>query len=254
MRSCPRLQIGSGGFVEFFPSQFQNPNDPQIAKYDFPETDYHLVLKSKLAELEQRIIEKYGANVVSHTHQHSFVDSAPILERRWAEQSGLGWIGKNTQLIHPGLGSFVFIGILLLNVETEYDSPVPNRCGTCTKCIDACPTKALENGSMDARRCISYLTIENKDKIAPEFQSNLSGYVLGCDICADVCPWNKKRAKPTSNEQLRPIKKMLEWDENEWIDLNENKFNETFRYSAVKRAGYQKLRQNIALFQSGKEK
>jgi epoxyqueuosine reductase len=242
--------------MNYFPVQNQNPLAPQIAKYAYPATDYHLVLKTKLNELEHKICEVYGLESVNNDVQHTFVDSAPVLERRWAERAGLGWIGKHTQLIHPGLGSYTFIGILMLNIEAEYEKPIASRCGTCTRCIDACPTNALLNGSLDARRCISYLTIENKGEISIEFKSCLSGNALGCDICADACPWNAKWSKPHSHAELLPIDSdkilsgsnnitMLQWDFKTWQQLTEKEFQQTFSHSAIKRAGFTKLKQNI---------
>ena len=231
--------------LNYFPDQKQNPIAPQIAKYAYSETDYHTVIKSKLKQLEQRICETYGSDCISTEHQHSFVDSAPVLERRWAERAGLGWIGKHTQLIHPGLGSYTFIGVLMLNIELEYDSPIKPRCGTCSRCIDACPTNALTDASLDARRCISYLTVENKDEIPTEFQTRLSACSFGCDICADICPWNAKWAKANSHPELRYNKDILEWDYEKWQQLTEADFKQTFRNSSIKRAGFSKLKQNI---------
>ncbi|MFT3753946.1 MAG: tRNA epoxyqueuosine(34) reductase QueG [Paludibacter sp.] len=233
--------------LNYSPADKQNPTAPQIAKYAYSETDYHQVIKAKLTELEGKITEAYGPEVVCKNHQHTFVDSAPVLERRWAERAGLGWIGKHTQLIHPGLGSYCFIGVLMLNVETEYDVPIRPACGSCTRCMDACPTGAIHNGTIDARKCISYLTIENKDEIPAEFQPQLSGCALGCDICADVCPWNKKWAIPHKHWELSPVAEMLEWDREAWLQLSETEFNHVFKKSAVKRAGYNKLKQNIKL-------
>jgi len=231
--------------MNYFPNQKQVREAPQIAKYAYSTTDYHLVLKSKLFELEQAICAEYGPESVNANVQHVFVDSAPILERRWAERAGLGWIGKHTQLIHPGLGSYTFIGSILLNIETEYDAPVLPRCGTCTRCIDACPTNALLNESIDARRCISYLTIESKKDIPVEFHSCLQGNILGCDICADICPWNKKWAKPHTHFELSSVEKALEWDNETWQQLTVAEFNQTFQHSAIKRAGFAKLKKNL---------
>ena len=231
--------------MNYFPSNKQVVSAPQIAKYAYSETDYHTVIKVKLNELEKLICAEYGSESVCDFHQHLFVDSAPVLERRWAERAGLGWIGKHTQLIHPGLGSYTFIGILMLNVEMDYDTPIRPRCGTCTRCIDACPTKALSNGSLDARRCISYLTIENKNEIPAEFHSQLSNCALGCDICADICPWNYKWAKPHIHTELSPAHDVLNWNSEIWRQLSEKDFNHTFRHSAIKRAGFSKLKQNI---------
>jgi epoxyqueuosine reductase len=244
--------------MNYFPEKSQNPSAPHIAKYAYSALDYHLVLKTKLSELEQKICALYGSGSVHQEKQHVFVDSAPILEKRWAQRAGLGWIGKHTQLIHPGLGSYTFIGILLLNIETDYDKPVISRCGTCNRCIDACPTHALQNGTLDARRCISYLTIESKSEISPEFHSSLTGNALGCDICADVCPWNIKWAKPHSHIELSETdniaginkkndNSMLEWSIERWKGLTEKEFNEMFAGSAIKRAGFNKLKRNIEL-------
>ena len=232
--------------LNYFPEQKQNPAAPQIAKYAYSETDYHFVLKAKLALLEQKIIEQYGLNCVSKDHQHLFVDSAPVLERRWAERAGLGWIGKHTQLISPGLGSYMFIGILMLNAELEeYDSPMQGRCGTCSRCIDACPTNALKDATLDARKCISYLTIENKNEIPAEYRTKLSNRSFGCDICADACPWNAKWAKTSFHSELKYNKKMLEWNTETWLQLTKSEFDQTFRNSSIKRAGFAKLKQNI---------
>lgn len=231
--------------LNYFPAEKQNANAPQIGKYSYSEIDYHYVLKAKLNELEAVICKEYGDDCVATIEQHSFVDSAPVLERRWAERAGLGWIGTHTQLIHPGLGSYFFIGILMLNKEVEYDAPIRPRCGSCTRCIDACPTKALSNGSLEARRCISYLTIENKNAIPEEFQPLLSNCALGCDICADVCPWNKKWAKPHHHDELSYHPEILAWDFNQWSQLTASEFKKFFHRSAIKRAGYTKLSQNI---------
>ena len=244
--------------MNYFPGHVQNPSAPHIAKYAYSATDYHLVLKSKLTELEQKICAQYGSESINPEKQHVFVDSAPILEKRWAQRAGLGWIGKHTQLIHPGLGSYTFIGILLLNIETDYDKPVISRCGTCNHCADACPTHALQNGSIDARRCISYLTIESKSEISSEFQPCLSGNAVGCDICADVCPWNSKWAKPHTHIELSETNNrdgineknnnsILVWGIEQWKELTEKEFNEKFAGSAIKRVGFNKLKRNIEL-------
>ena len=246
--------------LNYFPEKLQIEDAPRIAKYAYSAVDYHTVIKTKLTDLENKICEEYGLDAVSSHHQHTFVDSAPILERRWAERAGLGWIGKHTQLIHPGLGSYCFIGVLLLNIETEYDEPIKSRCGSCTRCMDACPTKAINNGSIDARRCISYLTIENKNAIPAEFHSQLSSCALGCDICADVCPWNKKWAKPHIHKELAPFAleddagRILNWSAEKWLHLSPDEFNCAFKQSAVKRAGYNKLKQNIEVLYSGNDK
>jgi len=254
-RTDPRLLVPGCKSVlvvlmNYFPHQIQQPTAPKIAKYAYSVLDYHSILKSKLSELEHKIIEAYGSQSINAGVQHSFVDSAPVLERRWAERAGLGWIGKHTQLIHPGAGSYVFIGVLMLNIETEYDSPIRSRCGSCTRCLNACPTNALVEGTLDARRCLSYLTIESKSTIPEEFKSSLSGNILGCDICADVCPWNIKWCKPHSHEELSPVESMLEWGNEKWQQLTREEFNLAFSKSAIKRAGYEKLKQNINTIES----
>ena len=240
--------------LNYYPSKLQEIDAPRIAKYAYSQIDYHTVLKTKLGLLEQKVIEKYGEGAVNSAHQHSFVDSAPILERRWAERAGLGWIGKHTQLINPDFGSYVFIGILLLNVELPYDEPIRAKCGSCTKCFDNCPTKALDGqGNIDARRCISYLTIENKNGIPAEFQDKLSGCTLGCDICADVCPWNKKSAKAHTHDELSPIKEILTWDRERWNQFSPQDFKMLFRKSAISRAGYEKLKANLLSYEKVNE-
>jgi epoxyqueuosine reductase len=203
-----------------------------------------------LLELEQRICDEFGANCVSTEFQHLFVDSAPVLERRWAERAGLGWIGKHTQLINSQLGSYFFIGVLMLNVEMHYDVPIKPKCGTCTRCIDACPTNALKDGTLDARKCISYLTIESKDEIPIEYRSKLSNCVVGCDICADVCPWNIKKAHHGGHPEFNPSTEWLQWNYEDWYTLTEEKFNTVFRKSAIKRAGYTHIMQTLRSLKS----
>ncbi|MDR0370325.1 MAG: tRNA epoxyqueuosine(34) reductase QueG [Prevotellaceae bacterium] len=230
--------------LNYYPRKHQNSSAPQIAKYAYSATDYHQVVKEKLSLLEKIIREKYGEHVVSKDFRHCFVDSAPVLERAWAERAGLGWIGKHTQLIVPQTGSYCFLGVLLLNAETHYDKPVKNRCGTCTRCISACPTRALSERGMDARRCLAYLTIEKKGEIPVEFHPKMSNCLTGCDVCADVCPWNKKWATPNTHPELTEAD-FLEWDMDKWQSLSEEDFNRVFKKSAVKRAGYKKIGQNL---------
>jgi len=233
--------------LNYYPENSQTADSPRIARYAHSAIDYHTVIKAMLAKLEATIVENYGSDIVNSEYQHSFVDSAPILERRWAQRAGLGWIGKHTQLIAPNIGSYCFIGILLLNNELEYDSPLPDRCGKCTRCINACPTAALNGRSLDARKCISYQTIENKKPVADEIIPKLSGCVLGCDICAEVCPWNKKWAKPHRNELLKPVTEIYSYKKEDWQTLEKETFNTLFKNSAIKRAGYEKLKENILM-------
>lgn len=229
----------------------QQPEDaPRIARYAHSSTDYHTVLKNKLAELELALVLEFGSQIINTQLQHSFVDSAPILERRWAQRAGLGWLGKHTQLIAPKIGSYCFIGILLLNVETEYDEPIKDRCGSCTRCIDACPTQALNGQSLDARKCISYHTIENKNTISAEIVPKLSGCALGCDICAEVCPWNKKWAKPHQHTELKAVEQIYSFQLDDWQDISKDKFDSIFKHSAIKRAGYLKFKENIGIINS----
>jgi len=223
-----------------------SPTDaPRIAKYAYSETDYHKVIKQKLRQLENEIKNKFGENCFSKDFQHVFVDSAPILERRWAERAGLGWLGKNTQLIHPGLGSYVFIGILLLNIEVEPDLPISSRCGKCKLCWEACPTKALSENGLDARKCISYLTVEYKKEIPMDFQNRLTGFIAGCDICAEVCPWNKKWAVSHNHDELKLNSHILNWKYENWEHLSSADFEEIFHHSALQRIGFKKLKDNI---------
>ncbi len=233
--------------LNYYPEKNQPTDAPRIARYAHSATDYHTVIKNMLSELETSIIESFGSGIVNSEFQHTFVDSAPILERRWAQRAGLGWIGKHTQLIAPNIGSYCFIGILLLNKELDYDTSLADRCGTCTRCIDACPTNALNGKSLDARKCISYQTIENKNSVATEIQPKLSGCALGCDICAEVCPWNKKWAKPNNNELLRPVDEIYSFRKEDWQMLSKVKFGTIFKNSAIKRAGYEKLKENLLM-------
>jgi len=234
--------------MNYYPKDAQVQGLPKIAKYAHSEIDYHTVIKNKLKELENIIVTEYGKESINADFQHSFVDSAPVLERRWAQLAGLGWIGKHTQLIAPNIGSYCFIAVLMLNIELEYDKPMPDRCGTCNKCVIACPTKALDGNSLDARRCISYLTIEKKNTVDLEFQKLLSNCIIGCDICADVCPWNKKWAKHHNHTELKPVEEIYNWKNDDWDNLTSEIFKQTFKSSAIKRAGFNKLSENIQLF------
>ena len=233
--------------LNYFSEIKQPLSSPKIARYAYSASDYHTIIKEKLNKLEEIIVEKYGENVVNNTVQHIFAGSAPIFEKRWAERAGLGWIGHNTQLIVNNLGSFCYIGCLLLNIEMEYDKPVKNRCGTCRKCENACPAQALNNGNLDARKCISYQTIENKEFIPEEFRQFLSGYALGCDICAEVCPYNKRWAKQHNHKELEPIKEIANFNESDWQNITEQQFNDIFKNSAIKRVKFEKLKNNMIM-------
>jgi len=211
-----------------------------ISKYAYGK-DYHLVIKEKLKRLLRELNEKSGG-----CEGRVFVDSAPVLERAWAVKAGLGWIGKNGCLIVPGKGSFFFISEIITNLEFDYDTQLPvDFCGSCRKCIDACPTSALVAPRiLDARKCISYLTIESKNEVPEEFKGKMAGRIFGCDICQDVCPWNRF-ARPNSEPQFQPPPTLLQMRKKEWAELTEETFENLFAKSAVKRTKYAGLMRNI---------
>jgi epoxyqueuosine reductase len=222
--------------VNYFPEEQQNPGLPQIAKYAYG-TDYHMVVKDMLYQLLDVIKTQYG-NVSGRV----FTDSAPVLEHAWAERSGLGWIGKHSLIIHPQHGSFLFLGELFIDMEIEPDAPVADRCGSCTRCMDACPVKAIiAPRIVDARRCLSYLTIEYRGTFDPEVQ--LHGRLFGCDICQDVCPWNKK-AGPGGTNVFKSDRKMLDKTVEEWQHLSEEEFDILTANSPLQRAGFHAIKRN----------
>lgn len=208
--------------------------------------DYHDIVKSRLYELLRFLFELYGADTLEGSR--AFVDTAPVDERYWAWRAGLGWIGKNTQLIIPGAGSYFFLGELFLTLPADhYDTPTANRCGTCTRCLQACPTQALtlENG-LDARRCLSYLTIEHRGETLPEGTGQQMGDTFyGCDRCADCCPWNR-RARPTSEPAFQPSAALQSMTFDDWRNLTLSQYQALFKGSAVKRAKFDGLTRNIA--------
>ena len=224
----PKQQIGDG---EHF----------KIAKYAYG-ADYHDVLKRKLRQLLERIETQTG----KLDGVRVFVDSAPVLDRAWAVRCGLGFVGKNTTLIHPKKGSFFFIGHLFLPVAlAETGQELTNRCGRCTKCLDACPTHALEAPfHIDARKCISYLTIEYKGGLGDMDPSTFKGWMYGCDICQDVCPYNRF-ALPNLEPEFQPSERLMAMHEDDWKHLSEADFKALFKHSAVQRAGYEGLKRNI---------
>lgn len=213
---------------------------PKIAKYAYGK-DYHFVIKEKLKSLMD-----YLKKEEPKTEGRFFVDSAPVLDRAWARESGLGWIGKNSMLINKQKGSDFFIGSMLLNLELIYDSPIKDYCGNCTRCIDSCPTDAImPERSIDSNRCISYLTIELKsDKIPEEFVDQLNGWAFGCDICQDVCPWNRFAVEHEEFE-FEPKEELLAMTKDEWHNLDQETFSNLFRKSAVKRAKFKGLKRNL---------
>lgn len=245
-RLDPRLLVDNAKSVvslllNYFPSQTQLDNEaPKLSKYAFGE-DYHFVIKDKLKEFFQFIQDEIG-----EVGGRVFVDSAPVMDKVWAKKSGLGWIGKNSNLIHPKHGSFFFIAELILDLELVEDGPMKNYCGTCTRCIDACPTDAIvESYVVDGSKCISYLTIELKDKLLPnEFKGKMADWVFGCDICQDVCPWNRF-SKPTSEARFNPYQQLLAMSKSDWNDISEELFSELFKNSAVKRTKLEGLKRNM---------
>ncbi len=222
--------------LNYHPAKTQASGLPKIAKYAYSATDYHYVVREKLRRMEEKIIEKYGEASVNNDYQHVFADSAPVLEKRWAEKAGLGWIGRNTLLINRQFGSNVFIGILLLNLEVgAKGKSVPFSCGNCTKCVDACPTQALNGRSIDARKCISYLTLERRSPMPEAYKDKLNGWIVGCDICSDVCPWNVRFAHPHNHPELEPTPAIFSLTHKDWEQMSKSEFKKTFKSSAVLR-------------------
>jgi epoxyqueuosine reductase len=244
-RLDPRLLVDDAKTVvslllNYYPEKKQHSESPKISKYAYGE-DYHTVIKDKLKELFQFLKENIG-----DVNGRAFVDSAPVMDKVWAKKSGLGWIGKNSNLSHPKEGSFFFIAELIIDLEIEPDGPMKDYCGTCTKCIDACPTEAIvQPYQVDGSKCISYLTIELKDELLPsEFKGKMDNWMFGCDICQDVCPWNRF-SKITQEPRFIPNPLLLELNSTEWKELNEEVFNQMFKLSAVKRTKYNGLKRNI---------
>lgn len=217
-----------------------DPDAPVLSKYAYGK-DYHFVMKDKMHRLFEYIKEHFGP-----VQGRVFVDSAPVLDRAWARKAGLGWIGKNSNLINRNLGSFVFIGEIITDLELEYNRiPDSDFCGACSICIDACPTNAILPGrTIDSNRCISYLTIENRNAIPEEFSGKMENRMFGCDICQDVCPWNRK-AKKHDVEEFDRSARLLNMKREDWKQLERTDFNALFMDSAVKRAGFKGLKRNI---------
>ncbi len=245
-RLDPRLLVDDAKSVvslllNYYPSEIQKKDSEiKISKYAYGE-DYHFVIKDKLKDLFEFIKTEIG-----EVGGRIFVDSAPVMDKAWAKKSGLGWIGKNSNLIHPKHGSFFFIAELILDLELAPDGPIKDYCGTCTRCIDECPTDAIiEPYVVDGSKCISYLTIELKDAILPnEFKGKMDNWMFGCDVCQDVCPWNRF-SKPTSVASFSPHENLLKMSKADWTDLTEDVFHELFGNSAVKRTKFSGLKRNI---------
>ncbi|WP_435135001.1 tRNA epoxyqueuosine(34) reductase QueG [Formosa sp. A9] len=225
--------------LNYFPSQVQNTKSYKLSKYAYG-TDYHFVIKDKLKGLLHAIQENIG-----EVNGRAFVDSAPVLDKAWAAKSGLGWIGKHSNLLTQQVGSFYFIAELIVDLELEYDSPTTDHCGTCTKCIDACPTQAIiAPYVVDGSKCISYLTIELKDNIPTGFRDKMDDWMFGCDVCQDVCPWNRF-SKPHNEPLFNPNPDLLELTKKDWDEITEDTFKKVFKKSAVKRTKFSGLKRNI---------
>ena len=226
----------------------EDPEAPILSKYAYGK-DYHFVMKDKM-----HLLFDYIKSMHADVEGRVFVDSAPVLDRAWARRAGLGWIGKNSMLISRSAGSFVFIGEIILNLELVYNEiPESDFCGSCTRCIEACPTQAiLDERSIDSEKCISYQTIENRGVISSEIEGNLSGRVFGCDICQDVCPWNRK-AEKHQESGFNPGGNLLEMSRESWLNLSREEYKQLFHQSPVQRAGYDKLKSNMASLQKNQE-
>jgi len=244
-RLDPRLLVPGAKSVislllNYFPAETQKDETaPKISKYAYGK-DYHLVIKEKLNQLLEFIKENIG-----EVDGRVFVDSAPVMDKVWAKKSGLGWIGKNSNLINKNSGSFYFIAELIIDLELEEDGPIKDYCGTCTKCIDACPTEAIiAPYIVDGSKCISYFTIELKENILAEVKGKMDNWVFGCDVCQDVCPWNSF-SKPSKEEPFKPNNTLLEMTKRDWYELTEETFKRIFKDSAVKRTKYKGLLRNL---------
>ena len=242
-RLDPRLLVDGAKSVitvilNYYPEEELTEHDYKISKYAYG-TDYHFVIKDKLSKLLAEMQTEIG-----EINARVFVDSAPVMDKVWAKKGGLGWVGKHSNLINRKIGSFFFIGEIICDIELDYDGPIKDYCGTCTACIDACPTDAItEPYVVDGSKCISYLTIELKENIPAEFKDKMENWAFGCDICQDVCPWNSF-AKPHKTPEFLPnedLKNLKNWEE-----ITQEVFSKTFKNSAIKRTKYQGLLRNIA--------
>ena len=225
--------------LNYYPSEFQNTGSYKISKYAYGQ-DYHFVIKEKLKELLDTIQSQIG-----EVSGRAFVDSAPVLDKAWAAKSGLGWIGKNSNLLTQQVGSFYFIAELIVDLELEYDHAVTDHCGTCTACIDACPTEAIVAPYIvDGSKCISYVTIELKENIPNEMKGKMDDWMFGCDVCQDVCPWNKF-SKAHNEPLFNPNSEIISFTKKDWEEITNDVFQEVFKNSAVKRTKLEGFKRNI---------
>ena len=243
-RLDPRLLVeGSKSVVSlllnYYPEETQIEDSYKISKYAYGQ-DYHHIIKSKLRQLQEFISEEIG-----EVNGRAFVDSAPVLDKAWAAKSGLGWIGKNSNLLTQQVGSFYFIAELIVDIDLEYDHKVTDHCGTCTACLDACPTQAIvEPYVVDGSKCISYFTIELKNELPNEMKGSFDDWMFGCDICQDVCPWNRF-SKPHNEPLFNPNPELLSMSKKDWEEITEDVFQKVFKKSAVKRTKFSGLSRNI---------
>jgi epoxyqueuosine reductase len=229
--------------LNYYPEQSQVQDTFKISKYAYGQ-DYHTVIKEKLQQLLEFIQENIG-----EVHGRAFVDSAPVLDKAWAAKSGLGWMGKNANLITKSVGSFYFIAELIVDLPLEYDAPTTDHCGSCTACLDACPTQAIiAPYVVDGSKCISYYTIELKENIPQEAQGKMDDWIFGCDVCQDVCPWNRF-SKPHHEKAFEPHPDLLQFSKKEWQEITLETFQKVFKNSAVKRTKYEGLVRNINFVQ-----
>ncbi|MGE0089336.1 MAG: tRNA epoxyqueuosine(34) reductase QueG [Bacteroidales bacterium] len=247
-RTDPRKLVENAKTVisvlqNYYPETKQPENTYKISKYAYGR-DYHVVVKEKLYQLFD-----YIKTLEPEAKARIFVDSAPVMEKAWAAKSGLGWIGKNTNLISKDHGSFLFIGEIIIDIELVADSPIKDYCGNCTKCIDACPTKALSPYKLDARKCISYLTIEKKGAIPEKFKNQWNDWIFGCDICQDVCPWNSK-AKSHSETEFNPKPEIPTYIKTDWKKLSKDEFKRIFKDSPLERTKFDGIIRNIEFLKS----
>ncbi len=225
--------------LNYFPSETQNPDNYKISKYAYG-SDYHVVIKDKLKQLLEFIYQEIG-----DVHGRAFVDSAPVLDKAWAAKSGLGWMGKHSNLLTKQVGSFYFIAELIVDLDLVYDTPVTDHCGACTACIDACPTQAIVAPYVvDGSKCISYFTIELKNEIPTSVRGQFDDWIFGCDVCQDVCPWNRF-SKSHKEPLFNPNPELLSMSKKDWDEITESVFQNVFKNSAVKRTKFSGIQRNI---------